>query len=148
MASIVRSVTNADNVPTVVWLPVSASQTISLGDLVQIDATSRKLVAAVAGSTTIAGISQQDITTGATVTDDDIIPVVLVRNQVVKMDFDTSGSKKTIADTDKFTTAFDLKDKGSIDPNAASGMCFVQDYNNDDATVDVIFDITKLANVG
>src|SRR5690606_33465623 len=117
MASIVRSVTNADNVPTVVHLAVDVSQTITAGDLVQIDATSRKLEVAVGASTTIVGIALESITTGVAVTAADTIPVALVRNQVVRLPFITSGSKTTFADTDKYTTAYDLEDENSIDPD-------------------------------
>lgn len=149
MAQIVRSVTNADNVPTVVHLKVGANQTIKIGDLVQIDGTSRKLVAAVAASTTIAGIAQEDIVTSGTVDDTHEIPIVLVRNQVVRVPFSTAGTKKTFADTDKYTTAYDLGNKNSVNPDdTTGGMCFVQDYNNNDATVDVIFSAASLVNIG
>lgn len=149
MASIVRSVTNADNVPTVVHIPIDINQTIANGDIVQIDGISRKGEAAEPASTTIVGIALEPITTGGTVTAADTIPVALVRNQVVRVAFITSGTKKTFADTDKFTTAFDLENKTSIDPDdTTGGMCYVQAYNNAAATVDVIFANANLANVG
>ena len=149
MASIVRSVTNADNVPTVVWVPVDVSQTIVNGDLVQIDATSRKLEVAVAASTTIVGVALESITTGVSVTADDQIPVALVRNQVVRIPYATGGTKTSFADTDKYTTAYDLSNKNLINPDdTTGGMCFVQAYDNDADTVDVIFALASLANVG
>lgn len=148
MAKIVRSVTNADNVPTVVHLPVGASQTIEIGDLVQIDGSTRKLVVAAAASTTLVGIAQEAITTGSGGTDREI-PVVLIRNQVVRIPFATGGSKTTFADTDKYTTAYDLGSKNSVNPDdTTGGMCYIQDYNNTDATVDVVFASANLANIG
>ena len=117
MASIVRSVTNADNVPTIVWVAIDVSQTIAIGDLIQIDGTSRKGEAAVTASTTIVGIAMEAITTGASVTASDKIPVAIVRNQVVRIPFVTDGTKTTFADTDKYTTAYDLEDKTSVNPD-------------------------------
>lgn len=149
MANIVRSVTNSDNVPTTVWIAVGANQTIEVGDLIQINGTSRKGEAAVAASTTIVGIANGPITTGGTVTNDDRIPVVLVRSQVVRIPFNTAGTKTTFADTDKYTTAYDLSNKNLVNPDdTTGGMCFVQEYDNDGATVDVIFAAASLANVG
>lgn len=148
MASIVRSYTTDTNVPIIKHIKIGNNQTIKVGDLVQIDGTSRKGVVAVAASTTIVGIAMEPITTN-TATDNDVIPVSLVRGQVVRMAFITTGTKKTFADTDKYTTAYDLSDKNSIDPDdTTGGMCYIQNYNNDDATVDVIFDASSLAYVG
>lgn len=148
MASIVRSYTTDTNVPIVVHVPIGDSQTINVGDLVQIDGTSRKGVAAAAASTSIVGIAQEPIVT-TTATDADVIPVALVRGQVVRLAVDQTGSKKTFAVTDKYATLFDLKDKVSVNPDDTSGgMCAVQDYDNDKHTVDVIFAAANLANVG
>ena len=144
MASIVRSVTNADNVPTIVWVAIDVSQTIAIGDLIQIDGTSRKGEAAVTASTTIVGIAMEAITTGASVTASDKIPVAIVRNPFV-----TDGTKTTFADTDKYTTAYDLEDKTSVNPDdTTGGMCYIQAYDNTAATVDVIFELTSLAHIG
>ncbi len=149
MASIVRSVTNADNVPTVVHIAIDVSQTIAAGDLIQIDGTSRKGEVAVAASTTIVGIALESITTGVSVTAADTIPVALVRNQVVRIPFITSGSKTSFADTDKYTTAYDLSTQNAINPDdTTGGMCYVQAYDNTNKTVDVIFAAANLANVG
>lgn len=148
MASIVRSYTTDTNVPIVVHIPIGDSQTINVGDLVQIDATSRKGVVAVAASTTIVGIAQSQITT-TTATAKDVIPVALVRGQVVRLAVDQTGTKKTFAATDKFTTLYDLKDKLSVNPDdTTGGMCAVQDFDNTQHTVDVIFAAASLANVG
>jgi len=146
---IVRSARGANQDAPIYWLPIDVSQTIEEGDLVQIDGTSRKGEVAVAASTTIVGIAQAAITTGVAVTSADKIPVALVRGMVVRMSVDQTGSKKTFADTDKYTTAYDLKDETSINPDdTTGGMCYVQDYDNTAHTVDVIFADASLANVG
>lgn len=148
MASIVRSARDTDNVPVIVWVNVADSQTIVVGDLVQINGTSRKAEAAVAASTTIVGISQKAITTG-TATAADKIPVALVRGQVVRIAVSQGGTKKTFADTDKYTTAYDLLNKTTVAPDdTTGGMCYVQDYNNTQNTVDVLFADASLVNIG
>lgn len=145
---IVRSSRNADNVPVIVHVAIDDSQTIAVGDLIQIDGTSRKGVVAVAASTTIAGIAQEAITT-TTATAADVIPVALVRGQVVRMAVDQTGTKKTFADTDKYTTAYDLKNKTSVNPDdTTGGMLYVQAYDNTANTVDMIFDDANLVNIG
>lgn len=146
---IVRSARGANQDAPIYWLAIDVSQTINIGDLIQIDATSRKGEIAVAASTTIVGIAQEAITTGLSVTADDQIPVALVRGMVVRMAVDQTGTKKTFLDTDKYTTAYDLKDETSINPDdTTGGMCYVQDYDNTAHTVDVIFADANLANVG
>lgn len=145
---IVRSAKNADNVPIIVWIAMADSQTIALGDLIQINGTSRKGEAAVAASTTIVGIAKQAITT-TTATSADVIPVAIVRREVVRMAVSQAGTKKTFADTDKYTTAYDLLNKTTIAPDdTTGGMCYVQAYDNTLNTVDVIFAEANLANVG
>lgn len=145
---IVRSARTADNVPIIVHIAIADSQTINIGDLIQINTTSRKGEAAAAASSTIAGIALDSITT-TTATAADVIPVALVRGQVVRMAVDTSGTKKTFADTDKYTTAYDLKNKTSINPDdTTGGMCYVQGYDNTKNTVDVIFADANLVNIG
>jgi len=145
---IVRSARNADNVPIIVHVAIDDSQTIAIGDLIQVDGTSRKGEVAVAASSTIVGIAQEAITT-TTATAADVIPVLLVRGQVIRMAVDQTGTKKTFADTDKYTTAYDLKDKTSINPDdTTGGMCYVQAYDNTANTVDVIFADANLINIG
>lgn len=146
---IVRSARNDSNVPIIYHLKIDVSQTIAVGDLVQIDATSRLGEAAIAASTTIVGIAQEAITTGASVTDADTIPVVLVRGEVVRMAVSQAGTKKTFAEADKYTTAYDLLNKTTIAPDdTTNGMCYVQDFNNTLNTVDVIFADANLVNIG
>lgn len=145
---IVRSSRNADNVPVVYHLAIDDSQTINVGDLIQLDGTSRKGKVAAAASATIVGIAQKAITT-TTATATDVIPVALVRGCVVRLPFATGGSKTTFATTDKYTTAFDLSSKTTLNPDdTTGGMCYVQDYNNTNATVDVIFADANLVNIG
>lgn len=146
---IVRSARNADNVPIIYHLAIDVSQTIAVGDLVQIDSTSRLGEAAVAASTTIVGIAQEAITTGVAVTSADTIPVALVRGFVVRLPFATGGTKTSFADTDKYTTAFDLSNKTTLNPDdTTGGMCYVQAYDNTADTVDVIFADANLVNIG
>jgi hypothetical protein len=145
---IVRSARNSDNVPIIVHVAIADSQTLVAGDLIQINGTSRKGEAAVAASTTIVGIALESITT-STATAADVIPIALVRGQVVRMAVSQAGTKKTFASTDKYTTAFDLLNKTTIAPDdTTGGMCFVQDYNNTLNTVDVTFADANLVNIG
>ena len=145
---IVRSSKNADNVPIVVNINVADSQTINVGDLLQINATSKLAEAAVAASTTIVGIANTAITT-TTATATDIVSVTLVRREVVRMAVSQAGTKKTFATTDKYLTAYDLLNKTTIAPDdTTGGMCYVQGYDNTLNTVDVIFAEANLANVG
>lgn len=146
---IVRSARNADNVPIVVQLRIAASQTINVGDLIQINGTSRYGEAAVAASTTIVGIAEQSITTGGSVTTADSISVSLVRGQVVRAAVAQGGTKKTFADTDMYTTAYDLSNKTTVNPDdTTGGMCYVVGYNNTANTVDFIIGDAAIAHVG
>lgn len=146
---IVRSARNADNVPIIYHLAIDINQTIADGDLIQIDATSRKGEVAIAASTTIVGIAQGAITTGGTVTSADTIPVALVRGFVVRAAVSQAGTKKTFADTDRYTTAYDLLNKTTIAPDdVTGGMCLVQGYDNTKNTVDFIIADANLVNIG
>lgn len=146
---IVRSARNSDNVPIIYHLAIAANQTINEGDLIQINTTSRLGEAAVAASTTIVGIAQEPITTGGTVTSANTIPIVLVRGTVIRAAVSQAGTKKTFADTDKYTTAYDLLNKTTIAPDdVTGGMCFVQAYDNTKNTVDFIIGDANLVNIG
>lgn len=146
---IVRSARNADNVPIIYHLKIDVSQTIAIGDLVQIDATTRLGEAAIAASTTIAGIAQEAITTGVAVTDADTIPIALIRGFVVRASVSQAGTKKTFAEADKYTTAYDLLNKTTIAPDdTTGGMCYVQGYDNTAHTVDFIIGDASLVNIG
>ena len=90
----------------------------------------------------------EDITT-TTATSADVIPVALVRGQVVRIAYTTAGSKTSFADTDKYTTAYDLSNKTTLNPDdTTNGMCYIQAYDNTADTVDVIFADASLANIG
>lgn len=149
MPSIVRSYTTDTNVPIVVGgLLVADSQTIVAGDLVQINGTSRKVEVAVAASTTIIGIANNSITT-TTATVADVLSVTLIRGQVIRLPFTNAGTKKTFAQTDLYTTAYDLLNKTTVAPDdTTGGMCYVQAYDNTNLTVDVIFATANLVAVG
>lgn len=145
---IVRSAKNADNLPIPVTVGVADTQTIAVGDLLQINATSKLAEVAVAASTTIVGIANVAITT-ATAALTDVVSITLVRNEVVRMAVSQAGTKKTFATTDKYLTAYDLLNKTTIAPDdTTGGMCYVQAYDNTLNTVDVIFAEANLANVG
>lgn len=117
---------------------VGASQTINEGDIVQIDATTRKLVVGVAASTTLVGIANRSITTGASPTAKDNIGVTLFKNAVVRVPY-VGTTKTTLAETDLYTTKFDLNDKTSINlDDTTGGMCQVIAYNNTAKTADVV----------
>jgi hypothetical protein len=148
MARYIRSVPGYNEPIAVKWR-VDANQTINEGDLVQIDSTTRYLQSATATSTTLVGIAQQSYTTGSTVTPEDAIFVTPLSGIVCRIAFDTSGAKKTFADTDLSTTKFALKTTNSVDPNTtASGMCQVVGYDNTHLTVDVIIAAASLAAIG
>ena len=146
---IVRSARGANQDAPIYHLKIDVSQTIDIGDLVQIDATIRLGEAAEAASTTIAGIAQEAITTGATVTDADTIPIALVRGQVIRAAVSQAGTKKTFAEADKYTTAYDLLNKTTIAPDdTTGGMAYVQDFDNTANTVDFIIADANLVNIG
>jgi hypothetical protein len=146
---ILRSQNKSDNVSVSRTLGVAASQTINIGDLLQINSTSKLLEAAVAASTTIAGIAEQAITTTASPALTDVCSITLVRGEVVKVAVSQAGTKKTFLTTDKYLTAYDLLDKVSIAPDdTTGGMCYVQDYDNTLNTASVIFAAANLANIG
>lgn len=146
---ILRSQNKSDNVSVSRTFGVAASQTINIGDLLQINTTSKLLEAAVAASTTIAGIAEQAITTTASPALTDVCSITLIRGEVVRMPFTVAGTKKTFSTTDKYLIAFDILDKNSLAPDdTTGGMCYVQDYNNTNLTVDVIFGSANLANIG
>ena len=137
MAQFIRTAIGYNDPIMVEWR-VAASQTINEGDLVIVDATTKYLKPAVAAATTFAGIAQESITTTATVTPDDKISIIPLTDVVFRIPFDTSGAKKTFADTDLANVTFDLKTANSIDPNVTTGSFTVMDYNNTKLYVDVI----------
>lgn len=142
-----RSVRGSNN-PVIVHLAIDDSQTINIGDLIQLDSTSKKGEAAVAASTTIVGIALEAITT-TTATAADVIPILIVRDEVIRIAVSQAGTKKTFATTDKYLTLYDLLDKVSIAPDdTTGGMCSIQSYDNTLHTADVIFANAALAYIG
>lgn len=133
------------NQPVVEYFNVAASQTINAGDLVQVNATSRKIEAAVAASTTLIGVAHKSITTGASVTSSDNIPVVLLKNAVFRTTY-VGTTKTTLVETDLYTTKFDLSDKTAINlDDTLGGMASVLNYDNTKKTADVVFATANLA---
>jgi hypothetical protein len=144
MATYKKSITGR-NEPVTVNLNIAASQTITAGDLLQINATSRKGEAAVAASSALFGIAQADITTGASVTSADSIPVTLLEGAVIRIAY-TGSTKTTLAETDLYSTAFDLSDKKTLNlDDTTGGMCKVLAYDNDNDTADVVIARANLA---
>lgn len=138
MARYIRSISGYNNPVEVRWR-VATSQTIAVGDVVQLDATSRYIEAAEPASTTLVGIAQEAITTTGTITASDEIGIIPLTGIVVRMSY-TGSSKTSLADTDLATTLFDIDNGTTIDlDDTTGGMCSVVDYDNTADTADVIF---------
>lgn len=148
MARYIRSVAGYNEaIATPSWR-VAASTTINAGDLVQVDAATRYLKPAVASSTTIAGIAQGAITTGATVTTSDKITVNPATNIVIRVGY-VGSTKTSLTDADLATTKFNLKDANNIDlDNTTSGMCTVVAYDNVKKTADIIIADANITKIG
>lgn len=147
MARYIRH-TQGYNQPIAKRWRVKASTTINEGDLVAIDATTRYLVPAAAASTAIAGIAQQSIVTGSSVTPDDAIDVLPVTDCVIRIAYTGSG-KTSLADSDLVSTLFDLSDASTIDlDDTTDGMCSVVGYDNDRKWADVIIAADNIARIG
>lgn len=145
---IVRNARGSNNDIVIRTLLIADSQTVAIGDLLQVASASGKLEVAVAASTSIVGIALEAITT-TTATATDVIPVALVRGQVVRMDVFQGGAKDNFAQADFYLTAYDLENKTSVDPNdTTNGMLYVQANDQTLNTADVIFDDAALADVG
>ena|SRR3990167_1581998 len=137
MARYIRTISGYNEPVNVRWR-VDVSQTITEGDLVQIDATSRWLEAAAPASTTLVGIAMQSITTGVSVTVADSIDVLPLTGVVIRLDY-VGSSKTSIVDTDLLTTLFDIDNGTEMDlDDTTDGMCSVVDYDNTNDTADVI----------
>jgi hypothetical protein len=133
-----RSLFTGKNNPDVDYFKVAANQTIKTGEFVQINAATGLLEVAAAGSTTIVGLANGPITTGAKVTTENI-PVALVKSAVVRMNFSNAGTKKTFDQADLYTKAFDISNPTTVNPDSdTGGMMQVVAYNNEKLTVDVV----------
>jgi len=146
MARYIRNISGYNEPISRKWR-VAASKNINEGDLVQLNATSKYLEPAAAGSTTLVGIAQQSIVTGATVTVDDAIDIIPLTGIVVRVNF--AGTTKTsLADTDLATTLFDLSNATTINlDDTTDGMCAVVEYDNDKGTADVIFTASSVVRI-
>ena len=146
MARFIRTL-HGYNQPVAVRWRVAINQTINVGDIVQLNSTSRYLEAGVAASTTLVGIAEEAITTGGTVTSKDAIPVTPLTGGVFRVPF-TGSTKTTLADTDLVTTAFDLSNKTTINlDDTTGGMCSVLGYNNTAGYADVAFATANVARI-
>lgn len=137
MPSYVRNI-DGRNQPVTISVNIAASQTIEMGDLIQINATSRKGEKAVAASDTLIGIANASIATGSAVTEDDNIPVILLDGAIIRVGY--VGTEKTsLAEGDLYSTLFDLADEKSIGlDDTTGGMCRVVAYDNEKNTADVV----------
>jgi hypothetical protein len=146
MARFIRTI-NGYNQPVSVRWRVAANQTINPGDIVQLNPTSRYLEVAAAGSTTLVGVADEGITTGATVTAGDEISITPLTGGVFRIPY-TGSTKTSLADTDLVTTLFDLGGKNSINlDDTTDGMCSVVGYNNARKDADVIFAAANVARI-
>jgi hypothetical protein len=151
MARFIRSIIGYNDPVLIPWR-VAINQTIKAGDLVQINATSRWLEAAVAASTTLVGIAQQSITTGGTVTVKDTITVLPLTDVVIRIPY-VGTTKTSLADTDLVTTLFDLSAPGAGETtinldDTTGGMCSVVDYDNTKKFADVIIMDAAIKKLG
>lgn len=139
-----KNLYTGEDSPVVEWFNVGANQTIVYGDLVQINATTGLLEAATAASTTIVGMANGDITTGATVTSKDKIPVILARGSLFRLNY-VGTTKTSLTQADLYTVAFDLSSKTTINlDDTTGGMCLVFRYDNVKKTADVVI---KTSNI-
>lgn len=147
MARFIRTVLGYNDPIEIPWR-VKASTTINEGDLVAIDATTKYLIPAVAASTSLAGIAQQSIVTGATVTVDDNITILPLTDAVIRIEY-AGTTKTTLADTDLVTVLFDLTDANTMNlDDTTGGMCSVVDYNNTGKWADVIIKDANILKIG
>ena len=122
MARYIRTISGYNEPVNVKWR-VDINQTITEGDIVQIDGTSRWLEAAAPESTTLVGVAMQSITTGGTVTVADSIDVLPLTGVVIRLDY-VGSSKTSLADTDLLTTLFDIDNGTEMDlDDTTNGMC-------------------------
>lgn len=133
--------------PTVLKVVVGASQTILKGDLIIVDASNGKAIVGGAAATGIIGIAMSDLTTGATVTDDDTLDVIAIdRNSVLRVKNYVGGT------TDAATSAmcygfaaYDYKD-GEIDFNDVTGGFMKPIAPSANGYTDVVISAAKLWN--
>jgi hypothetical protein len=124
---------------------VAASQTIAVGDLVCI-ASGLLTKASSTVHTAIIGIATEAITTGATVTDEAIMVMLLNEKSVIRMVYDP-GTKTSLAAADMFLTAYDIDDDQEINlDDTTGGFLLVVAYDNTNDTADVVVKASALWN--
>jgi hypothetical protein len=136
--------------PTILQVVVGASQTIVKGDLIKIDATNGKAILFTAASTGIIGIALEDITTGASPTDADVLNVIALDSRsVIRCVNYTAGT------TDAATSAmcwgkakYDVQTDGKIDFNDVTGGFLIPIAPSDTVagTTDVVISAAALWN--
>lgn len=147
MARFIRSIIGYNDPIAVPWR-VAASQTITEGDIVELDATSRYLKNVTSASTTLVGIAQESITTGASITPDDKISIIPFTDVVIRVGY-TGATKTTLADTDLATTKFDINSPTTINlDDTTGGMCTVVGYDNVRKTADILIADANIVKLG
>lgn len=143
MARFLKSLLTGGNTPVTEWINIDVSQTIEVGDLIQIDSTSRLGEVATAASTTLFGIAEKAITTGASVVAGvDRIPVTLLKGALIRIDT-TDGD---LAVAGMYTTLYDLGTKKTLKvDDTTNGMLQVFAYDNTANTADVVVAVSALA---
>lgn len=134
--------------PTVMKVVVGASQTIKKGDLIMVDATNGKAIAAGAAATGIIGLALADITTGSPVTDADTLDVIaLDRTSVIR------GTNYTGGAVDNATSAmcwgkakYDVQAAGTIDFNDVTGGFLIPIAPSVGGTTDCVISAAALWN--
>lgn len=143
MARFLRSAVTGGNLPHTTYVNIAANQTIKSGDLIQISAGLGQV--AVAASTTLIGVAAADITTGASVTSKDRIPVTLLKDAVILIDY-VGTTKTTLTDADRYGTSFDLSDKKTLNlDDTVGGMFKVLGYDNAKKKAEVVALYANLA---
>lgn len=131
--------------PTVEKVHVAANQTIVAGNLLVVSSGRAAKAAAAAAYNTVLGVALADITTGGSVGDDDVIPVlILTQYAVLRATYLPGVSKTSLAAGDKFGTMYDIDVNGATGKQTVNlgdtegGFLKVVGYDNDNKTVDVI----------
>ena len=130
--------------PTVEKVHVAANQTIVVGNLLVVSSGLAAKAAAAPASNTVLGVALADITTGATVGDDDVIPILILTQYAVLRATYLPGTKTSLTAADKFGTMYDIDVDGTTGKqtvkldDTTGGFLKVIGYDNDNKTVDVI----------
>ncbi|MDR6555439.1 hypothetical protein [Paenibacillus qinlingensis] len=133
------------NAPVQIPFQVGLSQTINIGDMVQIDPVTKYLILATTDSTTLVGAAAQAITTGPVIDPAAVIPVRMFYDSLFRIDYSTAGVKTSFDNTDRYITKFNLLNEEQIDPdNIVDGQFVVFAFDNINFTVDCYCSINLL----